>query len=32
VTYVDAGNITEADVSSYNMLFQDAIRRSTQGA
>jgi MoxR-like ATPase len=32
VTYVDAGNITEADVSAYNMLFREAVRRSTQGA
>jgi len=32
VIYLDSGNITEADVSSYNLLFRDAIRRSTQGA
>ena len=30
--YLDSGNITEADVSAYNMLFREAVRRSTQGA
>jgi MoxR-like ATPase len=30
--YLDSGNITENDVSAYNQLFRDAIRRSTQGA
>jgi len=30
--YLDSGNITEADVSAYNMLFTEAIRRSTQGS
>ena len=30
--YLDSGNITEADVSAYNTLFREAVRRSTQGA
>ena len=30
--YLDSGNITENDVSAYNQLFRDALRRSTQGA
>ena len=30
--YLDSGNITEADISAYNMLFREAVRRSTQGA
>ena len=32
VNYLDSGNITEADVSAYNLLFREAVRRSTQGA
>jgi len=32
VIYLDSGNITEADVNSYNRLFRQAVRRSTQGA
>ena len=30
--FIDAGNITEADVKQYGSYFREAIRRSTQGA
>jgi hypothetical protein len=29
--YIDAGNITEADVKQYNSFFREAIDKSTQG-